>query len=316
MTQYTPSFDGTQAGHYLDRRFRDQEGFVALGFQEVKTGYFRQECRLEWPKDRDRILGLSKTLCSQNNVFICPVLRTSDERVKSNGLGGFSAFVDLDGDQVPPAYAALFDIVFSGTPGHSHIYLNFDEFTYPFTIEQINWAMAKAFGGDAKWSNDSFLRLPGTLNHKNPDYPAPVVVVQEAPVFPIDAVKHLLDNFAPTLSQVPTHPTAAQVQALEYEEVPELSNYLNGRLYEECDSSAKEGRSGQSYSFIMACAEYGLSLNQVYTLASAHKPTRAKFGTRRGEIERQVILLWTKKQAQLQEEAKSNQGFLDGMAKW
>lgn len=305
MNQGTRSFDRSQAESYLDRRFRDQEGYVALGFQDARKGWFRQECRLQWPKDKERILNLCRLQTAQHNVFICPVLRASEDRNKYNGLGGFSAFCDLDGSQVPEQYLPLFDVVSSGTPGHSHIYLNLSEFTYPFTIEELNWALTQAFDGDAKWSNDSFLRLPGTLNHKNIDNPTPVEVLQTAPEFPLEAIKHLLDNYKPTKSQVPTHPTAAEVESLQFEKVPELSNYLTTRLYEEVGSD----RSRQSYSFITSCAEEGLSLNQVYTLAKHHKPTLAKFGNRAGMIERQVIYLWNKSVAASQE-------FLGGMAQW
>ncbi len=49
--------------------------------------------------------------------------------------------------------------------GH-HLYLALGTWTEPKVIEQLNKMLRRAFHADAKFCDESLLRLCGTLNHK------------------------------------------------------------------------------------------------------------------------------------------------------
>jgi|GEM_PF-5939743 len=133
-----------------------------------------------WPSDTDRIgTTVVKSNAAGLDVYMAPMLRTSRHRVKVNGAGGRVAWADLDGElteQRRTLIRRLGDaarLVSSGT-GH-HLYVTLDDWKTPPEVEAINRALRDVLDGDAKWSNESLLRPPGSYSLK------PLVMFQRTP---------------------------------------------------------------------------------------------------------------------------------------
>jgi hypothetical protein len=54
--------------------------------------------------------------------------------------------------------------VSSGSHGHRHLYLPLAHPIPLDTFNRLNQALADRLGGDAKWADNSLLRMPGTFN--------------------------------------------------------------------------------------------------------------------------------------------------------
>jgi hypothetical protein len=166
------------AMRYCKAMWGDREGVVALGIGsnphavggKLKHKPFAQEFA-QWPRDIEAIADRAIICASRRcDVYVSPMLRTDHRRLKVNGAGGRWAWADLDGPMTAERLALLrplgdsVRIISSGT-GH-HAYFKLDEWRTPDEIEATNRALRDMLGGDAKWSNESLLRLPGTFNFK------------------------------------------------------------------------------------------------------------------------------------------------------
>jgi hypothetical protein len=166
------------AMRYCRAMWGDREGVAALaiGYNphavagKLKHKPFTQEF-FEWPRDIEAIADRAMTCASQrSDVYVSPMLRKDHRRLKVNGAGGRWAWADLDGPMTAERLALLRSLgdsvrVISSGTGH-HAYFMLDEWRTPDEIEATNRALRDMLGGDAKWSNESLLRLPGTFNTK------------------------------------------------------------------------------------------------------------------------------------------------------
>lgn len=164
---------------YMRAMYGDHQGVVAFGiganpYVNDKGKYshktFWQEFHT-WPSGMEQAADAAIVHASRRcDVYVSPMLRKTRDRLKDNGAGGRWAWADLDGAMSPERLTllrALGDsvrIVSSGT-GH-HAYFELDGWKSPDEIEATNRALRDMLGADAKWSNESLLRLPGTFNGK------------------------------------------------------------------------------------------------------------------------------------------------------
>jgi hypothetical protein len=125
----------------------------------------------DWPAQGDLAISWAMSaVVNAADVYVCPMLRVGRERRKANGRGGRWGWVDLDGPLDDGRRAVLAGLgssvrlVSSGT-GH-HAYFDLGAVLEPDEVERFNREMVAVLGGDAKWSNESLLRLPGTFSHK------------------------------------------------------------------------------------------------------------------------------------------------------
>lgn len=126
---------------------------------------------------------------SQNSVFICPAPRnpSSKTRKSMDAAPCQVVWVDYDAQKAdkPFPHALLkklepyLTIVESGTPGNLHIYGKLLKPVKCRDLRILNFAMAEAFSGDIKWSDESLLRLPGSFNPKT-EAQRPVRITQQA----------------------------------------------------------------------------------------------------------------------------------------
>lgn len=125
-----------------------------------------------WPAGRGVLAALVDTADAGADVYVNPMLRTTRRRRKDTGAGGRFAWADIDGPlddgrlDVLGSLGGAARVVWSGS-GH-HAYVELDGWHDPEVVESANKGLRDALTADAKHSNESLLRLPGTWNHKNP----------------------------------------------------------------------------------------------------------------------------------------------------
>lgn len=134
----------------------------------------------QWPDERARLLddAARAVLADPVDVYVCPALRRERSRRRGGAIGPRVLWADLDGPPADPVLFAALDPVrvASGRDGHEHVYVALDG---PVPVEahrRMNRTLSARLGADAKWSDESLLRLPGTFNHKT-DPPSPVVIL-------------------------------------------------------------------------------------------------------------------------------------------
>lgn len=181
--------DTEMAGAFLDLVFGIDAGFVALGLgrdpywtdDEPRRYHHREFTHhpYRWPDERELLLADvgRELLVGLVDVYVCPALRKSGKRRKGDAVGPLVLWADLDGPPADPELLAeLHPVrVASGQDGHEHIYVPLGE---PVTVDVhnlLNKGLAQRLSADHKWSDETLLRLPGTVNHKTTP-PSPVVI--------------------------------------------------------------------------------------------------------------------------------------------
>jgi len=174
-----PSADRhTLAVRYMRAMWGDRRGVIAfaVGLEPFsKNGKYSHKSFSQRFYNCPDDIELAATEAMQQaaggaDVYVAPMLRLGRERKKDNGAGGRWAWADLDGPldegrlTILRSLGGSARVVSSGT-GH-HAYFRLDSWTEPDAIEATNKALRDVLGADAKWSNESLLRLPGTFNRK------------------------------------------------------------------------------------------------------------------------------------------------------
>jgi hypothetical protein len=161
---------------YLDEVFGQRPGYVALAlginpYRNPEGKYKHRDWRdsapqrYPWPSGRGYLLtDVAAILPSgvPTDAYVCPALRATPNRNKGGALPLTRLWIDLDNE---PADEALWRklepwVVASGQPGHRHAYVALTEPMDVATHAVLNKALAAQLGGDAKWSDESLLRLP------------------------------------------------------------------------------------------------------------------------------------------------------------
>lgn len=168
--------------------FRDDNG----RYQHIE--WLEQLCA--WPADREELeskVGEAMATGDPVDIYVCPAVRHANakRRRKGDALPPKVLWADLDGQ---PKDRELYErlvaggslVVSSGSDGHRHLYLPLAAPVDLGTFNELNRTLAEKLGADAKWADNSVLRVPGTLNWKPTvpqvgvaaGSPAPVVVIQ------------------------------------------------------------------------------------------------------------------------------------------
>jgi P4 family phage/plasmid primase-like protien len=273
-------------------------GYVALAFggnpYRKETGSYRHgrwaEKHYRWPDDFAQLVADAVTAMPTSDVYVCPALRSQPKRRKGTALPPQTCWVDLDKE---PLDAELVEnlgalIVASGQPGHIHAYVPLTE---PVSLElhaALNQRLAQRLGGDAKWSDESLLRLPSTLNHKPtlplnghaPQPPAPVTVIGwPSKVWnPADLLALLGD------AAVQNTPEIAPLEEVDFSLLPSSIVY---RL----ETLDPPDRSVAFHGLVAACRAEGLTQGQTLTVMDSWSPARDKYGTR---LAAEVARSWAK----------------------
>ena len=164
---------------YIDAVIGEREGFLAFAFgRDTVLGRRRQirhrdwtETRFQWPAERDKIRLPSTRNSPAGNRSTSTSARPSDSPTTGAKAPHCRPWCAGQTSTARPADVALWDtinpyVVDSGQPDHRHAYV---PLTRPVGLgahARLNKALANRLGGDAKWSDESLLRLPGSLNFK------------------------------------------------------------------------------------------------------------------------------------------------------
>lgn len=172
---------------YLDRLHGDRIGTVVIvdALRDTvtsKLGMLRHTY-FEWPAQRDDIVSHVERVKHTREVYTVPVLLGTHCVAKTSAdftpLPAMMAYVDCDawGDKGASTedIAAVREfvtthggmIVESGSDNSVHAYAPLPGTVDSAQLESLNRRFAGHFHGDAKWSANSLLRVPGTFNHKH-----------------------------------------------------------------------------------------------------------------------------------------------------
>lgn len=269
---------------------------IGVGGHFAETGRYEfdhwHERSGRWPDDQERFLAEAIAKSSECDVYVAPYLRASPSRKKGNALPSRWLYADVD-EQDPHLEDVLRQLIGPGgllvdSGQGRHPYSRLPESLEPVELEQWNMRFARRLGADAGWAENKLLRLPGTFNHK-----PRALGGESAQVRLVDfeaAPRDLtLAELAELLPELPTMNGSAATVI-----VPELPATVPPRIQARLREQTGRDRSGQTFSFVKACIEEGLSDGQTLALALQHAPTLAKYGDRaRGEVERAIQKLRT-----------------------
>lgn len=240
-----------------------------------------------WPDDRERFLIEAIDKSAECDVYVAPYLRSSASRKKGSALPSNIIFADVDEHRDENRGFERILIGPGGLlvdSGHGqHPYLRLPGELEPAELEQWNRRLARLLHADAGWAENKVLRLPGTWNHKDRargGRSTPVRLVEFKPALKDWSPAEL----AELLPELDVLADASGNGALVPRMPEKVPAHLRARLNE-----TPTDRSKQSYAFVAACLDAGLSGEETLALALEHGPTKAKFGERAAtEIERSI----------------------------
>lgn len=285
-----------QAAEWCDRVWGERKGHFHFAFGV--GGHFNDAGKYEfkhwhdrsgrWPDDRDRFLADALERADTDDVYVAPYLRSGASRKKGSALPSDFLYADLD---ERPERLRGFESLLIGPGGllvasgrGQHVYLHLPADLEPDALEHWNRRLARRLDADAGWAENKVLRLPGTFNHKGRALGGesmPVLLLNGWSRADKDWSPAELAALLPEIEEVVIG-GSEQISPVMPETVPER---LLDRLEEEPND-----RSKQTFNFVRACLEEGLSEEETLALALQHRPTREKYGERaEGEIVRTIL---------------------------
>ncbi len=309
-----------QTENFLQETFGDRPGYVALAFglgqyRNAEGKYKFREWRdgaaqrFAWPAGRAALIAAVIEVTDRADVFVCPALRATPTRNKGGAVPLARLWADLDAE---PADEALWRkleawVVASGQPGHRHAYVALSEPVDLATHAVLNKALAARLGADAKWSDESLLRLPGTLNFKPtvpvngaaPQLPAPVTI-EPGWSGRLWSPAEIADLLGVDLSALQDE--AVVVETVDGEEI-DLDS-LPAAIAEALADIDSADRSTPTFTLIMRCRAHGLTQAQAVTIAETYPPAVEKYGPRSGGVAGEVARCWAKPLSQGETEAQ------------
>lgn len=287
----------------------DRPGVVclALGREPYRDerGRYRHrtwsELQFAWPDERDlmaRTIGQEIATGDPVDIYVCPAVRGrwAKSRRKGDALPPMALWADLD---APPADSELFEklngfLVGSGRPGHLHLYVPLSEPVDLGTHARLNKALAARLGGDAKWSDESLLRLPGTFNWKPTVPEAGSEAAEKAFVTVVSSGAVRVWTVAELVAELGVPATGSEgieghfpAGAFSTEQPPDPLPSLVQRALAEPDVD----RSRAHARLVGACLDAHLTIGQTIAVVSGYRPSVEKYGPRLGE---EVTRFWVK----------------------
>jgi P4 family phage/plasmid primase-like protien len=293
---------------FIDAVLGEREGFLALAFG--RDPYWKDgdrythkdwtETRFRWPAEMGQIsAAVDQELATGDpvDVYVCPAVRFTNDRRKGSALPPMVCWADLDG---PPADVALWDtlnpyVVDSGQPDHRHAYV---PLTRPVGLgahARLNKALAGRLGGDAKWSDESLLRLPGSLNFKpaTPRNGEPAGQPARVLARPWSGTPWDPDKLAHLLGvdlEQPGGTTSSQTVGGEPVDLEQFPAWLRKRLD---DETKPEDASEAFHGLVGACRDAGLTQGQTVTVMGTWKHLPDRYTSR---VAAEVARSWGKVQ--------------------
>ena len=209
------------------------------------------------------------------DVYACPYPMKHPRRTKGEAAQRILIHADVDQalDENKVAELGGF-IVWSGTPGHGHVYVPLAWPITPAQHEALCRGLAAVLGGDTKFSDNDLLRPPGTLNYKptvdgGDPSPATATWCSNGRVDPRDVAGPVGVDFANPTAGLPAARRPVRADRDTGAEV-ELDRYPGVRAALE---HRTEDRSADTYRVIAACRRAGLTLAETTWAVRTRAPT-------------------------------------------
>lgn len=170
-------FNRDLASTYLTKLFGSHEGTAVFGTKGKNDSW--QEVSFAWPAGRTDALAWIKRTTPTGNVFVNPALRadTSGARIKGDGIHLRWLWADVDWDKVPVTRREIVAerieqlgsyVVQSGSGDNVHVYVRLSNIVKADQFHRLNTGLRDYLFADNKQADNSFLRVPGTVNWKTP----------------------------------------------------------------------------------------------------------------------------------------------------
>jgi putative DNA primase/helicase len=163
---------------FLEEVFGDAEGYahfaVAHGAYVDPTGKYKhgtwKQFSFLWPQQADDEIRRLDDVLSQpdsNDLYVCPNLLTTEKRSKDTAVTHRLLHSDADnGADADKLKSLAAFAVASGTPGHSHVFVQLTRDVTLAQYQALQQGMRAYFNGDNKISDNDLLRPVGSVNHK------------------------------------------------------------------------------------------------------------------------------------------------------
>jgi putative DNA primase/helicase len=146
---------------------------VAVGlnpFINAKGSYGHkdwEELPFLWPDQVDKAIAEIEHWAPKGDVYACPYLMKTSERLKGNAAWRQIIHSDVDGnlDLAKVRKVGGF-VVWSGSNGHGHVYVPLGYAISQQRHERLCEGLRGYLGGDSKIRDNDLLRPAGTFNHK------------------------------------------------------------------------------------------------------------------------------------------------------
>lgn len=295
---------------FLGVLFDHREGYLSAAFGRDpyltdKGKYAHHNWRersYRWPAERPAFEAtVAKELgTGAVDVYVCPALRKTPARsgfthpIKGSNAAALSTlWADADGALTEDKRDALDPVVVaSGSADHLHVYVLLDQPIDDVARHRaLNEALRTYLGADAKFSDESLLRLPGTLNFK------PTVGDPAGPPTPVEvikgygrlwAVEELEKLFGVEPGSAPRADRCRVDVSSGAEPAPDPLPF--GVQYA-LDHDDIEDKSVAHHRVVAACVDNHLTLGQTLSVTASYAPSVDKYD---GRLEAATEYSWRK----------------------
>ena len=235
------------AGQFLKDVFGTETGGLWLANPHYMAG-----AKFNHPQDLDKALDFIE----QGAEYLSVGLVSGGERTKENVHKSTCIYSDVD-EQDPNSLLVKPSILVRTSPGRRQAWWILTETVasaYTEAIAQRMYEYHKRDGMDAKWSRESYLRIPGTFSTKRS---CEVIVEYQSPA------RYRLSDFAvyrsvePKINSLNGH--------LPQSEALPTDSYIAGFIDDEYAKPITSDRSGQGHHFLQRGAELGFTPGQLRT---------------------------------------------------
>lgn len=256
-----------------------------------------KEKRFEWPDQADDAAAWIQQWAATCDVYMCPYLMKSAERTKGNAAWRQIVHSDADGDadDIKKKISDLGGgiIIWSGSPGHGHVYLLLGHVVTKDQHEMLCEGLRDHLGSDAKIRDNDVLRPAWSFNHKPTLHGRPSQIVRPdngynvASLDPIELGRKLKKDITNVAAPSQSSTDCKQVDLTRYPRVVE----------ELIDKSDPPDRSKDTYRIVCACRDCGLELNETRWVINLRTDLAGRVGARHDD---DVLRAWDRAQNEWQ----------------
>jgi hypothetical protein len=285
--------------HYLFDRTRGYVFLATLDRSQVKP--VPRDVAFRWPEDCEKAVAWCAEAIQKpwHEVFICPypmrqrVITTGDTKRSGRQAGASSSRYVIHADIDHALTARVSDrlrawgfrAVASGTPGHVQVYARLSRSLTVAEHRGLAQALRAFVDGDDKISDNDYVKLPGSWNHKHhPNVKEEKRNDRKYPVRIVWGGRHRVDadRLIKELKATPLEAETAVEPTPEWTKVPgswvfKLPAHL--QTYIHMDAEDATDRSSVCHAAVMAFADHGCTRDETHTALDSFEPGLDKYKT-------------------------------------